>query len=265
MNFNRGILIAAATVAAAFAQQQTPVYSTATYFHVADDKAQAYVEFSRTHTKKMMELALKEDPALRAVLLTRVVYGGNPEPRGNYVLITIREGSPQPGRELRDSIAQKALGMKYADYIAKSAAYRTRVGQTLSRQVATAGTEGAAEGDLIGYDYMKIMPGRMADYFAMEQNDFKPIHEQNIKDGKMKRWGLWSVRLPGGDDRPYDAITAQTYKDWESALSRVRFEAAYRQAQPGKNFVDVAEKARTTRKRVRSEMRSVVWVVARPR
>lgn len=262
MKISRILSIALATAASAFAQQ-TPLYSTSTFFHVADGKGQAYVEYSKAHTRKMMELALKEDPALRAVLLTQVIYGGNPEPRGNYVLTTIREGSPQPEGALRDSIAKKALGMTYADYITKSSAYRTRVGQVLSRQIATAGSAPIVEGDIIGYDYMKIAEGRQADYFAMEENDFKPLHEHNIKSGGMKRWSLWTLRLPGGDDRAYDAVTTQVYKDLASALARPRFEATAHEVRPNASFTAVAEKARTTRKRVRSEMRRVVWVVSR--
>ncbi len=155
--------------------------------------------------------------------------------------------------------------MSYLDYITKSSAYRTRVGQVLSRQVAVAGTEPLAEGDIIGYDYMKIAEGRYAAYLEMEVNDFKPIHEHIIKGGSLKRWSLWTLRLPGGDDRPYDAVTVAVYKSLESALARPRFEAAARELRPNESFAAIAEKSRTTRKRVRGEMRRVVWIVSRPR
>ncbi len=92
---------------------------------------------------------------------------------------------------MRDLIAKKALGMMYADYITKSSAYRTRVGQVLSRQLAIARSAPTVEGDIIGYDYMKIAEGRQSDYFAMEENDFKPLHEHHVKSGGMKRWSLW--------------------------------------------------------------------------
>ncbi len=95
MKLSRIPLIALAA-ASAFAQQQTPVYSTSTFFHVEDGKTQAFIQYSKANTMKMMQRALDEDPALRSVLLTQVVYGGNPEPRGNFVLTTVREGSPRP-------------------------------------------------------------------------------------------------------------------------------------------------------------------------
>lgn len=62
MKESRILTIALATAASGFAQQ-TPLYCTSTFFHVADGKGQAYVEYSKAHTRKMMELALKEDPA----------------------------------------------------------------------------------------------------------------------------------------------------------------------------------------------------------
>jgi hypothetical protein len=256
--------VALAALATATAQPQpVPVYSTSTFYHVEDGKAQAFVEFTRTHTKKLQEALMKEDPALRATILTSVMYGGNPQPRANYVLSFITEGAPI-GRAKLDAAARKVLGMSYADYLTKASAYRTRVGQVLSVQMASAGTENAAEGDIIGYDYMKIADGQASEYFAMERNDFQPIHEQRIKKGGMKRWSLWSVRVPGGDDRHYDATTTQVYKDLESALAPARFEALAREVAPNKGFAATAERARTTRRRVRSELRRVIWVVARP-
>lgn len=265
MKIHRRVFIALTAATAALAQQQTPVYSTTTFFHVDDDKAAGFVEFSKTHTRKIAEVLVKEDPAFQAMMLTRVMYGGNPEPRSNYALTTIRRDAPAgSGRGERDALAQKAIAMSYQDYITKAASHRTRTGQTLSSQVLTSGSERAAEGDFLVYDYMKISSGRTADYIDMERTFFQPIHERLIANGAMKRWSLWTLRLPGGEDRPYDAVTAHVYKDLPSALARVRYEELAREIQPQRSMVEAVDKARSTRKRVRSELRTVVWIVARP-
>lgn len=88
---------------------------------------------------------------------------------------------------------------------------RARVGQVLSQNLAIEGTEPIREGDLIRIDYMKIAEGRAADYYNMERDDYRPLHAQRIKDGGMKRWSLFAVRLPIGENRTYDAYTTQVF------------------------------------------------------
>jgi hypothetical protein len=153
--------------------------------------------------------------------------------------------------------------MSYDEYMHKARALRTRVGQVLSQNLATEGTDPIREGDLIRIDYMKIAEGRAADYYNMERVDYRPLHAQRIKDGGMKRWSLFAVRLPTGENRTYDAYTTQVFPDLAGALAPTRYSELARKAAPDKNIAAMPERRRTTRKLIRGELRRVVVVVSR--
>ncbi|MBM3739245.1 MAG: hypothetical protein FJW39_26015 [Acidobacteria bacterium] len=69
--------------------------------------------------------------------------------------------------------------MSYDDYLKKATALRKTVGSTLRRRVASTSGDtpvNLAEGDLLRSDLMKISPDRTASYYAMETNDWQPVH-----------------------------------------------------------------------------------------
>ncbi|MCZ2147763.1 MAG: hypothetical protein LC126_08295, partial [Bryobacterales bacterium] len=111
--------------------------------------------------------------------------------------------------------------------------------------------------------YMKIAEGRAADYYNMERNDYRPLHAQRIKDGGMKRWSLYAVRLPTGENRTYDAYTTQVFSNLAGALAPPRYGELARKADPEKNLAAMSERGRTTRKLVRGELRRVIVAVSR--
>lgn len=256
------LLSAALCAGAVFGQQTTPVFSSSTFYHVEDAQRQAYLDFTKNQSRKLYEALVRENQAIRRILVSEITYGGNPEPRANFVLSVISEGPPTPPASF-DPVVRKTLGMSYDEYAHKARALRTRVGQVLSQNLATEGTEPIREGDLVRIDYMKIAEGRAADYYNMERNDYRPLHALRIKDGGMKRWSLFAVRLPIGENRTYDAYTAQVFQDMAGALAAARYGELARKAAPEKNLAAMSERGRTTRKLVRGELRRIVVAVSR--
>jgi hypothetical protein len=67
-------------------------------------------------------------------------------------------------------------------------------------------------GDFLRVDYMKVPPGKGADYVAMERTVYKPLHERRIKEGHISAWTLNAVIYPGGTQRDYDFFTLNAVK-----------------------------------------------------
>ncbi len=63
-------------------------------------------------------------------------------------------------------------------------------------------------------DYMKVEPGRGQQYVKLEQDIFKPIHEDRINKGTIESWAVYSVRYPAGTNREYDFVTATVYPNF---------------------------------------------------
>lgn len=207
---------------------------------------------------------MKDVGEVRSVSISEIVYGGNPEPRGNFVVSVFTSGPPHPSAATSDPIYRKTTGMSGVEVRAKAATLCTRVGQVLSTNLAREGNQPLKEGDFLRVDYMKIADGRAQDYFNMERNDYAPIHAQRIKDGTMKGWRLNAVRSPGGESRTFDAFTVQLFNSIDDAMTPTRDEELLHKATPEKSMAAINSRMQPTRKLVRGELRRVIWTSSKP-
>ncbi|WP_297094624.1 hypothetical protein [uncultured Draconibacterium sp.] len=61
-------------------------------------------------------------------------------------------------------------------------------------------------------DLMKVKPGNDVKYLELEQNVFKPIHQERINQGIIVAWFLYQVVYVGDND-PYNYVTVNVYAD----------------------------------------------------
>ena len=67
------------------------------------------------------------------------------------------------------------------------------------------------------FEFMKIGPGKAADYRRLEREVWMPIHRERVKVGLIKSWSLWAMRFPGGTAREYDTIAITTHDKFGDA------------------------------------------------
>jgi hypothetical protein len=60
------------------------------------------------------------------------------------------------------------------------------------------------------FEFMKITPGKEAEYRRLEREVWMPIHKERVRTGLIKSWSLWGMRFPGGTAREYDIIAVTT-------------------------------------------------------
>lgn len=71
-------------------------------------------------------------------------------------------------------------------------------------------------------DYMKVEPGRGQQYVKLEQDIFKPIHQDRISKGTIESWAVYAVRYPAGTNREYDFVTATVFPNLQQWKCRIR-------------------------------------------
>jgi hypothetical protein len=103
------------------------------------------------------------------------------------------------------------------------------------------------------FEFMKIEPGKAADYRKLELDVWMPIHRERIKQGLIKSWTLWGMRFPGGTAREYDTIAVTTYDKFADVENSYPPEL-FKKVHP--KMTDEERNARTvlTRKMIRTEL-----------
>ena len=244
------------------APQQPAIYASTVYYHVADENRVAYEAGAKDRTRKLFEEVMKADPAVQAATLSRMMYGGNPEPDANYMLTVFYQGVPKDMSAVFEQASQKLFGKSYSEYMKENLPLRKRLGQTLARRIAST-PPNLEEGDYIRVDRRKIAQARMGDYLQLER-DYLPLREAQVKAGRMKSWSAWAMVLPGGSEREYDAYTSHVAKDLDGALNwgRGQVELNAQLSQP-LNLTGLSMRANDVAKIERSDVRRVIMVVRR--
>ena len=106
-------------------------------------------------------------------------------------------------------------------------------------------------------DYMKIKPGKTAEYLRVERDDWMPFHQSLVNEGKSSGWGLWQLVFPGGTDASYDYVTSNRYSTYDQILG-TDYAGTFKKVSPGKNVNDIFMRATNSRDLVRSEVWEVV-------
>ena len=103
------------------------------------------------------------------------------------------------------------------------------------------------------FEFMKIEPGKAADYHKMERDIWMPIHRERIKQGLIKSWTLWGMRFPGGTAREYDAIAVTTFGKFADVENSYPPEI-FKKVHPRMTDEDRNARTTATRKMIRTEM-----------
>ena len=83
---------------------------------------------------------------------------------------------------------------------------------------------------------MKPKPGRESDYLKMEEEIFKPIHEEAVRTGQMTTWSVWSKWPYEENDAPYAVVNG--FDDF-SKIMNVNYQDLFKTVHPDMNMDDV--------------------------
>jgi hypothetical protein len=69
-------------------------------------------------------------------------------------------------------------------------------------------------------DYMKVPPGGGEEYVAVEQEIWKPIHQERMRRGLLTNWSLYDVSYTT-PDAPYSYVTLNVFDDFEKLQAEI--------------------------------------------
>jgi len=64
-------------------------------------------------------------------------------------------------------------------------------------------------------EFMKIVPGKSADYGKLETLWKEQIHQDRVNKGQVESWNLFAVVYPGGTKREYDVVAMHIFSSFE--------------------------------------------------
>lgn len=134
----------------------------------------------------------------------------------DYVTVNVYRGMKSVGNAYPnpEEIAQRVHPNK--DVAAEMA--RTSNARQNVKSELWSGIDIAAGSDMHGSDisvaYMRVAPGQEAGYVAVERDVWKPMHEERIRRGALKGWGVYQLQMPGGTDYPYNFAAVNVWGDW---------------------------------------------------
>ena len=106
----------------------------------------------------------------------------------------------------------------------------------------------------IEVDYMKVPEGGLQEYLEIEQL-WRPVHEELIKTGKKKAWGLYGLPFAGANDE-YNYVTLNIFEQFEQMENQYPPDI-FSRVHPGMNYEQIDAKTLKARTQVRSD----IWIL----
>jgi hypothetical protein len=225
------------------------------YMKVAPGKEAEYVRLEREIWKPFHQERIK-NKRLVAWELYAVPYTADTQRQYDYVTVNVYDSFAATGDDtgLEEMFRRVNAGKDASRLLAQTGeawqVVRAEVWQLLDQTAP--GT--ATRSKYLLVDYMRSKPG--GNYVAVEQELWKPIHQERVRSGALDRWALFELRLPGGTSYPYDYATVNSVSGL-AALADPYPESLFRRVHPNTPLADIGNRTTAGRDLTRSEL----WVL----
>ncbi len=85
----------------------------------------------------------------------------------------------------------------------------------LSMVMAPAHAQDAPTAKVARVEFMKILPGKGAEYQKLESLWKTEIHQDRVNKGQVESWNLFVAMYPGGTKREYDVVAMHIFSSFE--------------------------------------------------
>jgi hypothetical protein len=102
-------------------------------------------------------------------------------------------------------------------------------------------------------DYFKVKDADIPAYLAVEK-DWKKVHEERLKTGKIYGWMMFEVLLPSGSQVDHNYVTVTIYRSYADVENMIPdMVAAFGKAFPTANVAEKMAKSNTLRDRLKTD------------
>lgn len=239
------------------AQTPPPVYARVSMLKVNAGKHAEFEQFMKD-TMKPVHVLRREKGKIFLWILFRVHFSGAND-EYNYVDVSYYPSwaNMEPTFFLPDLLKEAHPEADAQAIIAKMLELRTIARSHVLYRTDAIEPNPPVPSKYVRLDYMKVKPGKGADYLKAERDDWMPFHRTLVNDGQSTGWGLWQLVFPGGTDASYDYVTSNRYATYADVLA-ADYEKTFKKASPAKNVNDIFNRTTSSRDLVRSELWEVV-------
>lgn len=222
------------------------------YMKVTQESENTYLEVEQAWKKihqKRIDKGLVE-----GWQLWRNVYAGYNDPY-QYITINWYDDYAQALQGAPAGFYEEMMAGEDAEIFNKTSSSRILASKEVSHQVLTANNN--TEGELIMVNRMMVRPGMESAYVDLENDIFKPLHEEAIRRGLRTHWGVWTTW-------PYKEGQARytTVDGYRNAEQLTAVGENYRsEVHPDLDWEEVTVKVNKTRKMVSTELWELVYFV----
>ncbi|MGK2860427.1 MAG: hypothetical protein ACSLE0_00710 [Chitinophagaceae bacterium] len=239
--------------AESWSQNKPSLFVVADFMKVQPDKHSEYLEVEQKIWKPLHEERIRQGTIVGWYLYA-VEFAGALD-QYNYVVITLYDNAGKLEKPWNAEIIEKVhKGMRPDEIMKRTSHSREHAKSELFYNVATAPEKPMENpATYMQVSYMKVEPGMQSEYEKLESGIWLPIHNEAIKTGQTKGWGLWSSLFPRGADRPYQYITLNAFSEYNYVFEH-DFSRAFKNIHPDKDFTSIQEKTQKTRIVARTEL-----------
>jgi hypothetical protein len=236
-------------------QPAAAIYTqTLTYVKVTPGKGSDYEALLSQTSAKIAQIRANAGEIVSCTLLRAVIPAGK-EARADYIISSIAEGAPlapASPTETEARLKKSGASLSYKEYIEKRDALSALVAVEMWQPHAR--VAGPKKGHYLFINYMKV---KDAAYPEFEQNIWRPLAEEWVKQGAMSGWVYAAKMLPGGTETPYSAYSADMFPTWQAAFAPRSMQSVFAKVHPGKDYQAAADSIPKLRDLARREL----WVV----
>jgi len=196
--------------------------------------------------------------------VVRAVIPAGSSAKCDYRVVYGYKGLPPetPSSEQMDAALKRAkINMSAKDWAAKRDALTQLVDVEIWSGIDYAGT-GMGKGSYVRLNHYNIKPGAMEDWQRLETTYWKPMVQAYLKGGGKGTWSVNTLMMPEGDNLPYNAMTVDSFSDWNSLLQGISF-SLWSKVHPNTEATDVFDRLDRVRSRANIEVYKVVEMVNR--
>lgn len=244
------VLLSLATSLPLSAQQN--MFVILEYMKTTPGKEWHYVELETNFWKQIHQERVKEGEIV-AWLLYHVRYTATNDPY-NYVTVTVfADPAKLENPWTVDPIKVHPDKDVEAIYLDTEQSRDLVIRGLMMRQNYIDVPQGAPEPKFIQIDYMKVAPGMDGKYLSLENDVWKPVHQEFIKAGTRAGWSLWGRVYPSGYGLDYQYVTVNDFSDF-SQIGKADYMSAFQNAHNGKDVDKLMKETNEDRELVKSEL-----------
>jgi len=212
--FPAGALAALLPLAAQAQQSSPPPILAVTQMKIKEGKTSAFLKFSRETSKPVLQAMVDAGViSSSALYLVRMSTSG----MADYDTVRTLTYPSMAGLGAVDAASderfKKATGMTTDEYFTTRASLAATVRQIHLMGNVSVGGPGSKVWRLM---YHKAEAGKLTDALDEERSTWKPIHEEEVKGGRMKAWAVASSFPACRSPRHHSTMSPETVS-WNSA------------------------------------------------